>query len=88
MPEIILFQAAFAHMCAALRLLDEVDAGIPAAHIDAALNSLKVEAKKRCLPIDLSRDIDYSALDRMVEILYSNGDSASKAEALADFSKE
>jgi len=72
MHELFYFQSALAHLAMALKLLDKLGADVSAAHVDAALESLKLEpAAKRVFPkiVEL-READFDLFDKMVIEIY------------------
>lgn len=70
MSDRFLVQAAAAHLTVAMRLLDQADFKIPAAHVDAALSSLVSELRQKNLSDALPENLINSGLDRMIEEIY------------------
>lgn len=75
MQELVYVQTALAHLAMALKLLDRLGANVPAAHVDAALQSLRHEpVVHRVLSQTLDwREDDFAHLDAMVDQIYGRG---------------
>ncbi len=82
MQDVFYFQSALAHLAMALKFLDKLGAQVPAAHVDTALQSLRVDpVAKRIFPKIVEwRDADFELLDQMVMEIYGN-DSGSNSPA-------
>ena len=71
MHEIVLIQSVIEHLGMALRLLDKLDADIPATHVDAALQALREDPAVRS-PIQLAIDdgARFRHVDAMIDELF------------------
>jgi len=72
MQEIVLIQSVIAHLGAALRLLDRLDADVPAAHVDAALEALREEPsiRRSIQRLIEDREVQFSAMDEMIDKMF------------------
>ena len=73
MQEIVLVQSAIAHLAIALRLLDQLDADVTAAHVDAALQALREEpAVRRSFQQFLEdRSKQFADMDEMIDQMFA-----------------
>ena len=62
-------QAAVEHLTLALSYLDQSGADLTAAHVDGAIECLRMEVSNRSWQVTL--DLDYSHLDRIIEATYA-----------------
>jgi hypothetical protein len=72
MHEIVLIQSVLAHLGMALRLLDKLNADVPAAHVDAALQALREEpAIRRSIQLAVEdREAQFAQMDAMIDELF------------------
>jgi hypothetical protein len=72
MHEIVLIQSVLAHLGMALRLLDKLNADVPAAHVDAALQALREEpAVRRSIQLAVEdREAQFAQMDAMIDELF------------------
>jgi hypothetical protein len=72
MHEIVLIQSVIAHLGAALRLLDRLDADVPAAHVDAALEALREEPsiRRSIQRLVEDREVQFSVMDEMIDKMF------------------
>ena len=73
MHEIVLIQSVIAHLGTALRLLDRLEADVPAAHVDAALQALREDPsiRRSMQQVLEDREVQFRAMDEMIDKMFS-----------------
>lgn len=75
MQEFVMIQAALAHLGMAMRFLDELDADVSAAYVEAALQAMKEEpsVRRTFAELQAKNARQYAEIDQLIEEMFESG---------------